>query len=586
MATSRINTDSLLAIDIGAISTRALLFDVVNGQYRFLASGEAPSTVGTPFYNVGEGIRRAMDNLTTATGRKLISSNESLIMPSLPDNSGVDALVATISAGEPLKIVAVGLLEDITLASTRNLAATTYAQVVDTIKLNDRRQTSDRINTLMRVRPDVVIVAGGTDDGASQSVLELVEAIGLASYLSSKEQSPYILFAGNQKIQAQVRSSLEGVGKFHIAPNIRPALNLETISPAQRELTAIFKGIRKAQIGGIGDLLSWSGNYLTPTSGAFARVIRFLSKKYDPDKGVLGVDIGSQSTTVAAAFNGKETLRVYPYLGVGTGSVKTLRESKLDGIMRWLPFDISKDAVQNYIYNKQAHPHSLPVTKKELAIEQALGRQALLLAVGSTLPDFPSDTPRLAPALLPVVEPIIAAGSVISKAPTPGQALLMLLDGIQPTGVTTMVVDQNNLSAALGAAARINPLLTVQVLESSTFLNLGTIIAPVGYARFGTPVLRVRMTNKSGAETTREIKYGKLEVLPVKMGERVKLHLRPLHQFDVGMGGPGKAGEVQAVGGAAGIVIDARGRPLHLSQDPKRRKKLVQRWYRALETKV
>ncbi len=583
MATSITNTDSLLAIDIGTAYTRALLFDVVNGDYRFLASGTAPSTVGAPFSDVGEGIRRAIDNLANSTGRQLIGSDENLIMPSMADNSGVDALVATMSAGEPLKIVAVGLLENITLASARHLAATTYANVVDTIKLNDRRQTSDRINAIIKVRPDVIIVAGGTDDGASQSVLELIEAIGLASHLSPKGQSPHILFAGNQKIQPEVRSALKSIEKLHFAPNIRPSLNQETLSPAQRELTAIYKRVRDAQIGGISDLLQWSGSQLTPTAVAFGRVIRFLSKKYDPDKGVLGVDVGSQSTTVAAAFDGKETLRVYPYLGVGTGSVRVLQKGKLEGITRWLPFDISKDAVQDYIYNKEIHPNSLPITKKDLAIEQALARQAILIAVRRSLPDFPLDISRLSPNLLPWVEPIIASGSVISKAPKPVQALSMLLDGIQPIGVTTIVVDQNNLSSALGAAARINPLLTVQVIESSTFLNLGTVIAPVGHARFGTPILRVRMTTKSGSETTRKIRYGMIEVLPVKMGESVKLHLRPLHQFDVGMGGPGKAGEVQVVGGVAGIVIDARGRPLFLSEDPKRRKQLLQKWYRALE---
>ena len=583
MITSTIDADSLLAIDIGTASTRALLFDVVNGQYRFLAAGTAPSTVGAPFFNVGEGVRRAIDNLADLTGRRLIGSDENLIMPSLTDNSGVDALVATMSAGEPLKVIAVGLLEDVTLASAQRLAATTYAQVVDTITLNDRRQTSERINTIMGVRPDLVIVAGGTDEGASQSVLDLIEAIGLASYLSSEAQAPHILFAGNQKIEQEVRSALKGVGKLHIAPNIRPTLNREEISPAQQELTAIYKHIRQEQIGGIDELLGWSGSHLTPTATAFARIIRFLSKKYDPDKGVLGVDVGSQSTTVAAAFNGKETLRVYTNLGVGTGSLNTLQKSKLKGITRWLPFDISDDTVRDYIYNKAAYPHSLPVTREELAIEQALARQALLLAVRHSLSDFPAGIPRPAPDLLPWVEPIIASGSVISKAPSPGQALLMLLDGIQPTGITTIVVDQNNLSPALGAAARVNPLLAVQVIDSSTFLNLGTIIAPVGYARFGTPVLRVQMTNKAGVETKREIKYGTLEVLPAQMGEKVKLHLRPLRQFDIGMGGPGKAGEVQAVGGAAGIVIDARGRPLHLSPDPDRRRKLAQNWLRTLE---
>ena len=41
-------TDTILALDFGASNTRAALFDVVEGAYRFVACGEAPSTVVTP----------------------------------------------------------------------------------------------------------------------------------------------------------------------------------------------------------------------------------------------------------------------------------------------------------------------------------------------------------------------------------------------------------------------------------------------------------------------------------------------------------------------------------------------------------
>jgi hypothetical protein len=92
----------------------------------------------------------------------------------------------------------------------------------------------------------------------------------------------------------------------------------------------------------------------------------------------------------------------------------------------------------------------------------------------------------------------VACGSVLSNAPTYAQTLLTLLDALQPTGVTTLVLDQNNLSAALGAAAGINPVLAVQVLESSTFLSLATVISPVTSARPGTPILRLRVTYNQG----------------------------------------------------------------------------------------
>jgi hypothetical protein len=176
------------------------------------------------------------------------------------------------------------------------------------------------------------------------------------------------------------------------------------------------------------------------------------------------------------------------------------------------------------------------------------------------------------------MEPIIGSGRILALTPKRYQALSVLLDGLQPTGITTLALDRNGLLPGLGAVAEINPLLTVQVVESNTFLPLGTIIAPYGVARPGTTILRIRIFRDDGRTITREIKYGSLTVLPVDMGEKVSLHLRPLHRFDVGMGGPGKAGKVNAVGGALGIIIDARGRPLQFSQDMEKNRKRNDTW--------
>ncbi|MGH2605835.1 MAG: hypothetical protein ACRDG5_04530, partial [Anaerolineales bacterium] len=57
-----------------------------------------------------------------------------------------------------------------------------------------------------------------------------------------------------------------------------------------------------------------------------------------------------------------------------------------------------------------------------------------------------------------------------------------------------------------------------------------------------------------------------------------KLSLRPERQFDVGFGGPGKAGAVRVTGGAVGLILDARGRPLELPHDPVRRREQNMKW--------
>jgi hypothetical protein len=310
-------------------------------------------------------------------------------------------------------------------------------------------------------------------------------------------------------------------------------------------------------------------------------MIRFLSEKYEPEKGVMGVDIGSQATILASVISGEEVLRVFPSLGVGSSCSEILRTSSLDDITRWLPIDLPDREVLDYIYNKSAYPSTLPVDAEHLEIEYALAKQLLRIAVEETTPSLHKD--KLGTnALLPPIEPIIGSGRILTQAPTHAHSLSILLDGLQPTGVTTFALDQNGLLPGLGAISLRNPLLTVQVVESNTFLNLGTIIAPIGYARTGTPILRVRISREDGRTFTREIKYGQLAVLPTDIGEKVSLHLRPLHRFDVGMGGPGKSGKVNAVGGSLGIIIDARGRPLRFIQDKEKNRTRNEAWFKTL----
>src|SRR5512143_4002801 len=139
MPASLVDADSLMAVDVGTVTTRAALFDVVEGSYRFIAAGQAPSTAAAPFKDISEGVHRAIDNLQTVTGRNFLAEDQSLIIPAHEGN-GVDAFAATLSAGAAVKTVVVGLLNDVSLESVQRLARTMYARVIDTIELNDKRK--------------------------------------------------------------------------------------------------------------------------------------------------------------------------------------------------------------------------------------------------------------------------------------------------------------------------------------------------------------------------------------------------------------------------------------------------------------
>ncbi len=582
MTSSIVATDSVLTIDVGTARTRAALFDVVGGQYRFIAAGTASTTIAPPFSDVREGATRAIQQLQNITGRTLIANDGSLLTPSLPNGSGVDSIATTLSAGPDLRVVAVGLLKDVSLQSAINLAATSYASIVETIHLNDRRRQAERIDAILRARPDLIVIAGGVEEGATHSLFTLLEAVGLASYLMPKTHRPLVIYAGNSAIRQEVKDVLGSIVDLFITPNIRPTLNSEQLSVAQPELAKVFKTLRASQMFGISDLEHWSEGRLLPTATAFGRMVRFLSRLYDPQKAVLGLDVGATATTIATGLQGELTLRVFPQLGMGEKVSSLLEHTTTEKIARWLPGETSIARVLDFIANKATHPHSLPSSEEELLLEQAVAREIIAAAVRETFAEHSLDMPRAHSEVLPWTEPILLSGSVLGHAPTPGQALMIALDGAQPAGISTVVLDQNDLLASLGAAAEINSLLAVQVLESHAFINLGTVIAPVGVARRGSPVLRVRVTYEDGREAQSEIKFGSLGVIPLPSGHSAQLHVQPLQRFDVGLGGPGRGGRIRVAGGALGIVIDARGRPLQLAKDPAQRSQQLQRWRAAL----
>jgi hypothetical protein len=579
MPTSLVQNESILAVDVGAAVTRAAFFDVVEGQYRFVAAGQAPSTAEAPFKNIGIGVREAIKSLQSILGTTLLGQQDgNLIAPSQPDGSGVDAVVATLSAGPAVRTVVAGLLPDVSLHSAQRLAETTYSRIVEQLDLSDHRKPDQQMDSVVRHRPDLVILAGGTDGGASRSMLKMLEAVGLACYLMPEEKRPMVLYAGNRKLAHDVQELLGGhAGKLEITYNVRPSLETEDLEPASRQLAGLVTNLRQRQIKGVEELNLWSGGGLLPTAYAQGRLIRFLSKLYESQRGLLSVNLGASAATIAAGFNGELTLGVYPQFGMGENLGAILQHTEIEEIMRWMQLDISSNTLREYLFQKSLHPTTIPATPEEHAILQAIGRQALYLAVRAAQRQFPAGAKAAQPDLMPKLDLILAGGGAIADGASLGQSLLLLLDAIQPVGVMPILLDQNNLLALLGAAATRNNFLPVQVIESGAFIGMGTVVSVVASASFGDQVLRAKLTYEDGTEARAEVKFGGLELLPLPSGQSARLTLAPLRRADAGLG-PGRSGAVTVTGGALGVVIDARGRPLTLPSDPVRRRELIKRW--------
>src|SRR5271157_4663227 len=154
--------DTILAVDMGTATTRAALFDVVEGVHRLVASAEAPSTVEPPYRDASEGMHHALREVETLTGRTLLDSNSQLILPVQENGAGVDVFTATSSAGPALRTLIIGLLPEISLENARQVAASAYCTIVEGSALNDRRRDDELVDAVVAANPDLIVVSGGT----------------------------------------------------------------------------------------------------------------------------------------------------------------------------------------------------------------------------------------------------------------------------------------------------------------------------------------------------------------------------------------------------------------------------------------
>ncbi|MEM2703487.1 MAG: glutamate mutase L [Candidatus Bathyarchaeia archaeon] len=61
------------ARDVGSTTTKARFFKKIKGEYRYVCSGEAPTTVEAPYEDVTLGVRNAIREVEELTGHKILS---------------------------------------------------------------------------------------------------------------------------------------------------------------------------------------------------------------------------------------------------------------------------------------------------------------------------------------------------------------------------------------------------------------------------------------------------------------------------------------------------------------------------------
>jgi uncharacterized protein (TIGR01319 family) len=370
--------DIALVTDVGSTTTKARLFMKKGDEYRFVSSGEAPTTVEAPFEDVTRGVRNAVREVEELTKLHLLDE-KGVIWPRRPNGDGVDLYATTSSAGGGLQMMVAGVVKTMTAESAERAALGAGAIVMDTIAVDDGRMPYQKIRRIRHLRPDMILIAGGTDGGTVTHVVEMVELVAAAdpkARLGIGYELP-VVYAGNKDARKQVQSALGKQFALEIVDNIRPTLELENTQPARDATHELFMEHVMSHAPGYDKLMKWTDVPIMPTPAGEGRMFRTMADLMKVN--VIGVGLGGATTNVYSMYDGKFVRTVSANLGMSYSICNVLKQATIENIMRWVPFDIEPRLLRNRLRNKMIRPTTIPQTLKDLITEHAVAREALRL---------------------------------------------------------------------------------------------------------------------------------------------------------------------------------------------------------------
>ncbi len=597
MATLRKPTDEMeyiLATDVGSTTTKARFFHRKQGDWRFLVAGEAPTTVEAPYEDVTMGVRNAVREVEELTGHKILSPDGEGIVVPYEEEMGVDLYCTTSSAGGGLQMMVTGLIKTMTAESANRAALGAGAIVMDVIARDDGRQTYEKIQRIRSLRPDMILLAGGTDGGASAHVVEIVELIKAAEpkpRLGVAYKLP-IVYAGNKSIRPKVRELMGDDFALDMVDNIRPVLEIENTEPARRAVHELFMEHVMSHAPGYTKLMKWTDVDIMPTPAGEGMAMQLIADTYKEN--VLGVGLGGATTNVYSVMDGRFVRSVSANLGMSYSVTNVMKEAGIQNIIRWIPFKLDEEEVASRLMNKMIRPTTLPQTLKDLIIEHAIAREAVRLGflhhktlatrlrgikVERDLVDIFDQTLAETYIDMMKINVIVGTGGLLSHAPRRIQSLLILTDAFQPEGITRVFQDSVFMMPHLGVLSTVYPEAAWQIFDKDCLVRLGTVIAPIGGAREGESVMDVTLEMPDEETIEKKMKLGEIVKIPLASRQEAKAKITPHRGFDVGAG-HAKALEVTVEGGVEGVVLDARGRPLKVQEGSN---KMLINWIHTLD---
>ncbi len=269
-----------LLVDFGSTFTKLTAVDL--DKEDLIATSKAITTVES---NIIVGYETALERLYKKIGSKI----------------EFDHIVACSSAAGGLKMVAIGLVEELTTeAATRVcLGAGAKVELVLSHNINNAE-----VQSILNKNIDIVLLAGGANGGNSECVIHNAKKLAASTITAP------IVYAGNKDAVDEIIDILTTAKKdFYICENVMPRLNVLNINSAKDQIKEIFvKNIIEAK--GIKKVEKEIDRVVLPTPNAVLMAAELLSKGFDSEEGLgdlMIADVGGATTDIYSMADGLPT---------------------------------------------------------------------------------------------------------------------------------------------------------------------------------------------------------------------------------------------------------------------------------------
>ncbi len=550
-----------LLVDIASNVTKAILIQ----DQHITEITKTKTTVDEPTLDVTVGVADAIKQIEQEKDIKLIQGDR--VDPSVK-------LLCSSNASGGLHMIVTGVIGNISGESAQRAALGAGALLIDTFSKDDDRPGYQKVITMRTMKPDILLMSGGTDGGATSQVFEMADIIKDSDIKPRFGQEYHlpVIYAGNVSIQEEVDSILGKNGyALKMVENVRPLINKENLGPARESIYDAYMEHVIIHSPGYSKLAKWTDERIVPSQAMVGKLLY----EYAQHNGVnlIAADIGGDTTDIYSVYNGVFNRSLNAGIGLTYGISNIVNEAGIDKVLRWLPSGMDERTVRNIIGNMMIKPHQ-DLSTEERQIQLAISREAIRLGldkhkiIASRLKGVVIDrtlSDMFDQALEPTLINMMKTDMIMGKgdafqSQTVEESMMILTDSLQPTGVTELYLDPDNLSAPLGNLLEYDKKTALELFAMRALNFIGTCIAPSGELKEGSEALRMEFIKPDGEKSIHSFSYGEITVVPMRDSDTLEVNLIPV-KMDVGAG-RGKMLKRQIRGGKLGLIVDTRGRPI------------------------